>query len=115
MALISQPAALPLLEADAERRILLRGIRWPTYLALLHDLGDRPTRLTYDRGDLEIMAPSFRHENYASVLGRFVSTLAEELEIDYKSGRTTTFRREDVDRGLEADDCFYFQNQAAIL
>jgi Uma2 family endonuclease len=103
------------LRPGREGGVILVGIRWQTYLALVQDFGDRPIRLTYDRGNLEIMAPSFRHEVYAKILGRLVETLAEELELDFKSGRTTTFRREDLDRGLEADDCFYFKNVSAIL
>ena len=61
------------------------------------------------------MAPSYRHENFASALGRFVTVLCEEFEIAFKSGRTTTFRREDMDRGLEPDDCFYIRNVAKVL
>ena len=99
----------------AEQRLLLHNIRWLTYEMLLADLHDRPIRLTYDRGDLELMAPSFRHEVYAGLLGRFIATLAEELEVPFKSGRTTTFRRQDMERGLEPDDCFYFRNVPLIL
>jgi Uma2 family endonuclease len=98
-----------------DNRLVLGGIRWQTYSALLQDLGDCPIRLTYDRGTLEIMAPSFRHEIFAKILGRLIETLAEEFEVHFKSGRCTTFRREDLDRGLEPDDCFYFKNLHAIL
>jgi Uma2 family endonuclease len=105
-----QPPHLP-----PEQRLLLHNVRWQTYEMLLADLHDRPIRLTYDRGDLEFMAPSFRHEVYAGLLGRFIATLAEELEIPFKSGRTTTFRRQDMARGLEPDDCFYIRSLPLIL
>src|SRR5438045_306965 len=58
----------PLAEAPASqppmatKGVLLSGISWFTYEALLADLKNRPIRLTYDRGDLEIMAPTFNHE-----------------------------------------------------
>jgi Uma2 family endonuclease len=90
--------------------VLLTGIRWPTYAALLEDLGDRPIRLTYDRGSLEIMAPSFRPEGTAKWIGQLVEALAEELNVPYLSAGSTTFRREDLDRGLEPDECFYIAN-----
>ncbi len=48
----------PPLQSDHTERVLLDGIRWSTYEALLEDLGDRHIRLTYDRGSLEIMTLS---------------------------------------------------------
>ena len=97
------------------QRFRLSGISWKLYEQLLTGLDDRRVRVTYDRGELELMAPSYRHENYASALGRFVTVLCEEFEIAFKSGRSTTFRREDLDRGLEPDDCFYIRNVAKVL
>jgi Uma2 family endonuclease len=90
-------------------------VRWQTYQALLDDLGDRRIRLTYDRGVLEIMAPQFRHESYAGVLGQLVKVLAATAKVRVKSAWSTTFRREDLERGLEPDRCFYIRNLAAIL
>lgn len=97
------------------RGILLSGIRWPTYEAILADLEDRPIRLTYDRGRLEIMAPSFNHERCKKKVGRVVETLAEEKGLEIVSGGSATFRLEDLEKGLEPDDCFYIQNAALVL
>jgi Uma2 family endonuclease len=99
----------------AEQRVLLTGIRWQTYEALLEDLGDRHVFLTYDRGSLEIMAPLFRHEGFTGVLGRVVEIAAEVLNIPFKAAWSTTFRRPDLERGLEPDRCFYIDNVAAIV
>jgi Uma2 family endonuclease len=99
----------------AEQRVLLTGIRWQTYEALLEDLGNRHVFLTYDRGSLEIMAPLFRHEGFTRVLGRVVEITAEVLNIPFKAGWSTTFRRRDLERGLEPDRCFYIANVAAIV
>jgi len=95
-------------------RVLLRGIRWETYEALLLDLDNSSIRLTYDRGSLEIMAPLFRHENYSGLLGRLIEILAEELNLDFKAAWSTTFKRADLARGLEPDRSFYIQHVAAI-
>src|SRR6266702_3350438 len=95
--------------------ILLTGIRWQTYETLLADLRDRPIRLTYDHGKLEIMAPTFNHERSKRQIGRLVETLAEENDLEILSGGSTTFRREDLERGLEPDDCFYIANVPAVL
>src|SRR5262249_46378599 len=80
------------------------------------DLGERPgVRLTYDRGRLEIMSPLPEHENYHIVLAQFVRVLAAESGMRYRSFGSTTFRREDVERGLEPDDCFYLASLPRIL
>jgi Uma2 family endonuclease len=95
--------------------VVLTGVRWQTYEALLHDLGGRRIRLTYDRGSLEIMAPQFRHESYAGALGVLVKALAAAARVRVKSAWSTTFRREDLERGLEPDRCYYIHNLPAVL
>jgi len=95
--------------------VVLDGISWETYEALLAELGNSSVRLTYDRGSLEIMAPLYRHENYSQTLARLVDVLSDELDLEYKSAGSTTFRLEAKKRGLEADRSFYIQNVAAIV
>src|SRR5262249_518426 len=94
--------------------VVLSGVRWHTYEALLHDLGGRHIRLTYDRGNLEIMAPLFRHERYADVLAELVKALARAAKRRTGGAGSTTFRREDLERGLEPDRCFYIDNLVAV-
>ncbi len=53
--------------------IHLSGISWQTYETLRSELSDRHFRLTYNRGTLEIMAPSPEHELSKEVLGRFLT------------------------------------------
>lgn len=91
-------------------RVQLSGISWQTYEALLTELSrDRRLRLTYNRGNLEIMVPSPEHERYKEVMGRFVETLAEELEISIEPFGSTTFKRLELS-GAEPDKCFYIRN-----
>ena len=61
--------------------IHLSGISWKTYETLLAEMSDRRLRLTYNRGNLEIMAPSTGHERFKKVAGRFVETMAEESAV----------------------------------
>src|SRR5262249_44955535 len=77
-------------------------------------LGEQRVRLTYDRGTLELMTPSYRHEHYKMLLGRLLETWTEEHDIPIRSGGSTTFHREDVDRGLEPDQCYYIQHEYAV-
>ncbi|NCJ08683.1 Uma2 family endonuclease [Synechococcales cyanobacterium C] len=88
--------------------IHLSGISWQTYETLLQELSDRRLRLTYNRGTLEIMAPSPEHELSKTLMGRFVETLAEESKISIYPLGSTTFKRPKLS-GAEPDECFYFQ------
>ncbi|MBF2021870.1 MAG: Uma2 family endonuclease [Hydrococcus sp. C42_A2020_068] len=91
----------------------MSGISWQTYETLLKELSHRRLRLTYNRGTLEIMVPSPERELYKKVLGRFVETIAEELEINIYPLGSTTFQRPQLS-GTEPDECFYIQNLDAI-
>jgi Uma2 family endonuclease len=97
-----------------ESRIALTGIRWQTYQALLADLGERPIRLTYDRGNLEFTTLSDGHESHKKLLGRFLETLTLELNIPIRSLGSRTLDREDLQRGMEADECYYIANEQHV-
>jgi Uma2 family endonuclease len=43
-----------------------------------------------------------------------VELLAAELGIDVYNLGSTTFRREDLERGFEPDSCFYIENEARV-
>ncbi|MDJ0733366.1 MAG: Uma2 family endonuclease [Nostocaceae cyanobacterium] len=94
--------------------IHLSGISWQTYETLLQELNhSRRLRLTYSHGNLEIMAPSPEHEIYKKAMGRFVETIAEELEIRIYPLGSTTFKLPKLS-GVEPDECFYITNLNAV-
>jgi Uma2 family endonuclease len=98
-----------------EQRVTLYNVSWETYERLLADLQDSSApRMTYDRGTLEIMSPSSEHERYNRIAAQIVEELAVEMNINFDSLGSTTFRREDIDRGFEPDSCFYIQNAMAV-
>ena len=92
----------------------MRCIRFETYERLLEDLGDRQIRLTYDRGVLEIMSPSQQHERVKCLIARLVCAMTLELGIPILSGGSTTWRRQDLEKGLEPDECFWVANEAKV-
>jgi Uma2 family endonuclease len=99
----------------AENRTLLTGIRWQTYQELLLDLSENPSkRLTYDQGLLEIMTPLPEHEVSKRLLGRLVESTTEELGLEIYSLGSTTWRREDLQKGLEPDECYYITQEAQV-
>jgi Uncharacterized protein conserved in cyanobacteria len=95
--------------------ILLKNISWKTYESLVNELAQQGgIRLTYDRGNLEIMTPSAPHEGSKKILGRFVESVSEELNVEIRSLGSLTCRREDLARGLEPDQCYYIQNENVV-
>jgi Uma2 family endonuclease len=99
----------------SDPRFLIQGIGWDGYEKLLEVLADRPIRVTYDRGDVELMSPSIAHEKFKVLLGIFVRALVEELEIPCVGLASTTWRRRALDRGLEADECFYLAHAEEVM
>lgn len=93
------------------RWLLLSDVDWKTYLQLLRAFAERPgIRLTYDRGELEIMSPLLEHDEDSRFLGRMVVALTEELAMPIKAGGSATIRRRMKKRGIEADECFWIAN-----
>jgi Uma2 family endonuclease len=62
----------------------------------------------YDGRDLEITGKSRRHERLGILIAKFIELVAEELGIPYCTLGQTTWKRRRIARGLESDDCFYF-------
>jgi len=99
----------------SSQRILLKGVSWATYQALLEELGDhRSTRLAYAHGTLEITMPSDLHETRTKLLERMIEALTEELDLPIKGFRSTTLNRTDLSQGAEPDSCYYIQNAGQI-
>jgi Uma2 family endonuclease len=101
------PAAPPL----ARHCLLLSDVDWRMYSRLLRAFAERPgIRLTYDRGELEILSPSLEHDDDAEFLRDLVLLLTEELSLPLKRGGSVTLRRRARRGGIEADRCFWIAN-----
>jgi Uma2 family endonuclease len=90
---------------------LLSGISWKMYRQLRKLPENYNIRMTYDRGELEIMSPSAEHEGIASLVGDLIKIWALELRIPMRSCRTMTIRRSALKRGFEPDNCYYVQHE----
>jgi Uma2 family endonuclease len=98
-----------------EGKVLLQGVSWSTYQALVWDLAEKPNkRLTYDHQWLEIMPPLPEQEANKRLLGRIVEATTEELGLEIYSLGSTTWSREDLQRGLEPDECYYITSEAQV-
>src|SRR5438105_3883440 len=107
------PRVSPHREAVAHR-LTLRGVPWSLYEQLLAAIGDGLPRMTYDRGMLELEMLSEQHEALKWIAGRFIEAYAEESGIDYRATGSTTWRREAIEGGLEADESYYIQNYQRV-
>jgi Uma2 family endonuclease len=97
-----------------EHRILLPNASWETYERLLAEREERRSpRFFYDRGVLEILSPSAEHDMTSRIVATLVELLAEEADTDVENAGSTTFKREDLSRGFEPDECFYFGENAS--
>src|SRR5437016_14665409 len=102
------------LAGRAEQRLRLSDIPWETYVAYSDSSGPRHIRVAYDRGEMEVMTLSPRHENRKKLLARLVEALTEEMEIDIASFGAMTCRREDLMCGLEPDDCYWIEHEPQV-
>ena len=91
------------------------GLSWQHYQLFLAELGDdRATRLAYSGGSLEIRMPSKLHEIVNRLLSKIIFTLAEELGLEIVDLGSTTWNREDLDKSIELDSCFFIQNAGLV-
>ena len=96
-------------------KVRLQNVSWEMYEAILDELGEGyAVRLAYYKEILEIRMPLPKHEKAKSLIGYLVNVLLEELNVDCEVLGSTTFKRQDMQTGVEPDDCFYIENQAAV-
>jgi Uma2 family endonuclease len=99
-----------------EGQVVLYDVSWSHYEQLLaEDTEARRRRMTYDRGTLEIMAPLYEHEECSRLIVSLLTVVALEWGIECRAAGSTTFKREDLEKGFEPDECFYIQNAGRIV
>jgi len=89
---------------------VIRGVDWKFYEQLVESIPEGVNiHVDYDGTDVEIMSLSLLHDDAKGLLDRVVEIVAEECEIPFKSAGQTTWKRPEVARGLEADECYFFR------
>ena len=102
--LLDLPNSLP----NAEQRLVLEGVTWQQYDALLTLFMNQfpALRMTYLEGTLELMTTSPEHERLKKIIARLIEAFAEEMDLDLNGYGSATFRKEAAARGLEPDECY---------
>jgi hypothetical protein len=83
---------------------------------LLTDVGDaRAWIIAYDNRVLEIRTPYQEQEFPIIILAYLVKTIADELEIEAMQVGALLREKEEFQRAIEPDTCFYIQHQALVI
>jgi Uma2 family endonuclease len=97
-----------------ERRMSFDNISWELYEDMLEAIGERPIHMTYDQGRLEIVTLSPLHEKVKTAIARLLEAYADAIDVDIEGLGSTTFKRKDLRRGLEPDECYYVAHAADV-
>lgn len=77
---------------------ILSQVDWDDYEEALRELDERPAvRLAYD-------------QRIAGLFPHLIMAMALECDLNFIGARSTTLRKRKKEAGLEADDCYYFNN-----
>ena len=98
-----------------EKRVLLSGVSWQQFETLLDELGrDRTTRMTYDRGKLEMMTPLEEHDRCARLIESLILVLGDELRSKVYSLGSILLTRSDIGRAIQPESCYYFDQEVRV-
>ena len=95
------------------QQFVFDGLTWEQYETLLASLGERRLRHTFVEGRLEVVTPSYAHESSKSFVGGLVEMMCRLCRLPRQSAGSTTMKREDFERGLEPDECFFLGKDSA--
>src|SRR5262249_4770393 len=98
----------------SEQRFRISLVSWEQYEQMADWFEGRHVRLTCGRGERELMTVSHRHEYHKHLLGRLLDALTEETDIDVHGGGSMTFKREDLERALEPDECYWIDHEVQM-
>ena len=60
------------------------------------------------------MAPLPEHESDKEIISDLLKALLEELDREFLTLGSTTFKNKAMLKSIEPDQCFYIQNEAAV-
>jgi Uma2 family endonuclease len=93
--------------ADVDQRVLLHGVSWERFLAVLAARGESSAvRITYREGELELTSPSRSHESIKKTVARLVEAYAVEEGIDLNGFGSWTLKNKLKKLGAEPDECY---------
>jgi Uma2 family endonuclease len=106
--------AVPRQNHPGEHRFLIGGIDWVAYRQIADALPGRHFHMSYDGEDLELMTISGEHGGCSRLVAFMVLILTDEIGLPRRTCGDMTLNREDLERGIEPDECFYITNEPTV-
>jgi Uma2 family endonuclease len=92
---------------EQDQRIVLHGMSWQAFEAMLALRGDASgVRMYYLDGEIELVSPAKIHEGRKKTLARLLETWALESRVDLNGFGSWTLKREIKEAGAEPDECY---------
>jgi Uma2 family endonuclease len=99
--------ALRVDDFEEDQHVVLRGMSWQDFEALLAIRGDRAgVRMYYLDGEIEFMSPAKIHEGRKKTLARLLELWAIESGIALNGFGSWTLKKEVREAGAEPDECY---------
>src|SRR6266699_1145067 len=83
------------------QHLLITCVPWRSFEKIVDALSEHHLRITYDRGALELLSPVLLYERWKLMFSRLLGSLTAELRFPLKAYGSTTFCKEEAQRGLE--------------
>ncbi|WP_416667253.1 Uma2 family endonuclease [Egbenema bharatensis] len=98
-----------------EQRVVLSNVSWTQFEELLQELGiERQARLTYRRGQLELMTPIPEHDRCHKLLESFIMVLVDEFSLPVTEVAPVLLTHVEMGYASEPDACYYFREEPAL-
>lgn len=92
---------------DEDQHVVLHGMAWQDFEALLAIRGDRTgVRMYYLDGSIELMSPAKIHEGRKTMLARLLEQWAIESDVVLEGFGSWTLKKELREAGAEPDECY---------
>jgi Uma2 family endonuclease len=91
-----------------EHRWVVRDVVWVDYETFVDLIPEwSPLRVAFDGKDMEIMVKGRDHEELNRLFDHFIVAVAGGLNVEVKTLGELTWKRPEIDCGIEADNCYY--------
>jgi len=97
----------PRCEQDRDNLVVLRGVSWAQYQAIVRAREKASPKLAYLDGVLEVVTKSFRHEFAKKFIARLLEMYAVECDVELIAAGETTWGSKTKQAGAEADECYF--------
>lgn len=98
--------------SEEQAAVILSNVAWKTFTRFVAEAMNKISnpRFYFDEGNLLIMSVSPEHEYYNRIIASLMDILAEQFGKNWLALGSTTYTKDDIEKGFEPDSCFYFSN-----